>query len=222
MGDRAMIAIMLGSLVLIFGSALILQPSAANAFGANAGKQAMLEEEDDEKLLKLAIDMKLAEKDLEALMKNEHNRARFFDEKVTKGMIDRDLLEKLMHMQHDMLEELDKHQAEPMDEEAKHAHMHAEDPDEGDVEDNDNMDVVEPDDDAEDVEVKALDDEDLMKMALEMKLMEKEMGDFLKKGDSSRRALLFDPLISKGLIDRELLEKLSLMREDLLRHFKSE
>jgi len=218
MGDRAIIAIMLGSLVLIFGSALVLHPSAADAFGANAGKSAMAELEDDEKLLKLAIDMKLAEKDLEALMKNEHSKARFYDAKVTKGMIDLDLLGKLAHMQHDVLDEYEKSHAELMDEEAKHVHMHADDPDEGDVEDKEEMDIVEPDDDVEDVVVKELDDEDLMHMALEMKLMEKEMKDFLKKGDS-RRALLFDPLISKGLIDRELLVKLSLMREELFKDF---
>jgi len=229
--SKAMIAMMLGSLVLIFGTHLSLYPSVAKAFG---DAPVAVEQEDDGDVLKLAMDMKLAEKDLEALVKNEANRARFFDPSINMGLIDRDLLVKLMVMQRDLLDEVDESMAEPVDEEEKDVDL--EDPDDMDVEDEEDMDVEdeedvdvddvedmdveEPEDmgEVEDQDVKHLDDEELMKMAMEMKAMEKKMEDLLKSGDSSG-SLFFDQVSDKGLIDRPLLVKLLLLRQDLLDAF---
>ena len=229
--NKAIKAVLLGSLLLIFGAHLSLFPAVAKAHESfeavgeieedadfddvNKGKfeKDEAEENDDEELLKLAMDMKLAEKDLEALLDQEKNQVRFFDPEINKSLIDRELLEKLMHMQQAFLEDFDKNK--PVEEELKDVDLDdLEDIDMEDMEDLDGKEIekeVNP-------EVKLLDDDELMKIALKMKLMEKDMEDFLKKDDSTW-TVFFDPVFNKGLIDRPLLLRLLLLRQGLLNAF---
>lgn len=225
----AMIAIMLGSLVLVFGTYSYASPAKALHAKPEAIEveedvdldalhdAAKAEEEKDAKMLKLAMAMKLAKKDLEALANNEHNKVRFLDPEINKGLVDHDLMAKMALMQHALLDKFDKAEAVKKEEMAE-----PEDVEEGlEPEDVEEVEVEEEEDiepeDVEDVVADDLEDEELTKMAMEMKVMEKEMEDLLKKDDSDSD--FFDPEINMGFIDRDLLVKLVLLREDLLEDF---
>jgi hypothetical protein len=233
--NKATIAIMLGSLLIIFGIHLSLNLPLSYAFGLSAGRASgEIEKEDpmdgdekadlekDEELLKLAIDMKLAEKDLKALIGGENNRARVFDKKLNKGMIDRDLLVSLMHDQEALLAKFDEKKAGIVDEDGEHTHpaddekavaIDAEDPGEEDIEEIEDIEDVNNIED--EVGVKELDDKDMMKIALKMNLLEKETKDLLMSDDSSISDF-FDPMITKGFVDEPMLLRLVMMRKDLL------
>jgi hypothetical protein len=219
--NRANIAIFLGSLLFVFGAYLSLYPSMAGAFPAGPpveavdeddqdavsdflkeGKFEEAEEEKDRELMKLAMELKLAEKDLSALLDNEGNQIRFFDPKVNKGLVDRDLLVKLMNMQQALLEDYDKNNASTVKK----------------IEDGNDVFVEDGQKDLDLKDVKLLDDKALMEIALEMKLMENEMDDLMKMDESSR-SLFFDPDLNGGLLDRPLLLKLLVLRNGLLDAF---
>ena len=196
--NSAMIATVIASImfVFIFVSYPTLTPSVANAAkieamdeenmdngepkDENAGKQ------DEEDGLKLVMDMMVMAKEMEDVLMNDSNRVRFFDPDVNKGLIDKDLLIRLMLLQEGLLDELDKREAEL-----------------GEKVEEEDVEIPEFEDE-EQAEAKELDDEELLKLALDMKIMDKELGKLMAEGDSDTWTE-FDPIFNTGFLDRPFL-----------------
>lgn len=228
--SKAMIAVMLASLMLIFGGYLSVFSASAQAAKDKAvgamdkvaedvkpdelkdKEVAKVDEVDEEGLMKLALEMKAMGEELDKLMKNEANLDRLFDPQVTKDLIDREMLEKLEKMHEAMLEDFDKINKEA----AKEADepVEVDEPDEVEAVE-DEVKVDEPDE-VEAVEAEELKDEDLLKVAMGLKLMEMEMEKFLESDSGTWEEFFrpainpafrvgFNPVFDRPFIDREFL-----------------
>jgi len=221
MSDKAkkngMVAMILASLVMIFGCYLALYPSAVNAAKVEdmvkppenedpaAPKDENAGNKEDEEILKLMMKMKVMQKDMEDVLMSDSNRARFFDPDIHKGIIDEELLVRLLLLQEGLVEEFDRNMAEAKDK--------AGDKVEDDVE-------VPEIEDEEPVEVKELDDEELLKLALDMKVMEKELGKIMDSGDASSWTA-FNPAFESGFISRPFLGRMVCLRQSFVDAFNN-
>jgi len=203
--NKGMIAMLLVTLMLIFGGYPAVYSSVAEAAG-NGGqvepKDMGAAKNEDENLLKLMLNMKVMEKDMEEVLLNDSNRARFFDPDINKGIIDEDLLTRLLLLQEGLRDEFDRSMAE------------AGDKVEEDVE-------VPEAEEQEPEEVAELDDEDLLKLALEMKVMEKKLGKYVEAGGDTTNWTVFNPAFNAGFIDRPFLDRMVCLRQSFLGAFNN-
>jgi len=149
--------------------------------------------------------MKVMQKDMEDVLMSDSNRARFFDPDINKGIIDEDLLVRLLLLQEGLVEEFDRNMAEAKDK--------AGDKVEEDVE-------VPEVEEEEPVEVKELDDEELLKLALDMKVMEKELRKIMDSGDASSWTA-FNPAFQSGFITRPFLDRMVCLRQSFVGAFNN-
>jgi hypothetical protein len=145
--------------------------------------------------------MKVMAKDMEDVLLNDKNRARFFDPEVNKGVIDEETLNRLLLMQEGLLDEFDRDNPEEVDKVEEEA------------------DIPEPGEDQL-AEVKELDDAELHKLALDMKVMEKDL-DKLMTGSAADNWTVFNPAINAGLINRPFLGRMVCLRRAFLGAFNN-